>query len=275
MATIGWTDDRQRSPFWVMTIGCARCHDHKFEPFPQVDYYRLQAFFAPAQFRHNVLISFGEKRKALDAATAKYKAEMQPVQDEFDKLEAPHRKKVFEAKLAKVSSEVREAHETPAEQRTPAQRERVQETLRFVAVSAGEIQKDMTDAEKARHRELQDKLKAINAKKPAAPVAMGMQDGPPVKTHLLERGEVGNPAAEVQPGFPRVLGNAAVPAERAAKNRSDADRPASQAARGRQIADEEFGIAHALTGACSGSTRVPGGLGRGSSRSVPSSSLML
>ena len=28
------------------TLGCARCHDHKFDPITQADYYRLQAFFA-------------------------------------------------------------------------------------------------------------------------------------------------------------------------------------------------------------------------------------
>jgi hypothetical protein len=34
--------------FLGLTVGCARCHDHKFDPIPQRDYYRLQAVFAPA-----------------------------------------------------------------------------------------------------------------------------------------------------------------------------------------------------------------------------------
>src|SRR5262249_30171963 len=34
--------------FLGLTLGCARCHDHKFDPIPQSDYYRLQAFFTPA-----------------------------------------------------------------------------------------------------------------------------------------------------------------------------------------------------------------------------------
>ena len=34
------------STFDSMTVHCARCHDHKFDPIPQKDYYRLQAVFA-------------------------------------------------------------------------------------------------------------------------------------------------------------------------------------------------------------------------------------
>ena len=35
------------SVFLGMTVKCAQCHDHKYDPIPQRDYYRLQAFFAP------------------------------------------------------------------------------------------------------------------------------------------------------------------------------------------------------------------------------------
>ena len=38
--------DTVGATFMGMTYGCARCHDHKFDPILQKDYYRLQAFFA-------------------------------------------------------------------------------------------------------------------------------------------------------------------------------------------------------------------------------------
>jgi hypothetical protein len=38
--------DTVGSAFLGLTVGCARCHDHKFDPVPQKDYYRMSALFA-------------------------------------------------------------------------------------------------------------------------------------------------------------------------------------------------------------------------------------
>jgi hypothetical protein len=64
--------------FLGLTVGCARCHDHKFDAFSQEDYYRLQAFLAAAQ-EHDVIL-------APPAAQAEWKARNEKVQKEIKKL---------------------------------------------------------------------------------------------------------------------------------------------------------------------------------------------
>jgi hypothetical protein len=62
-----------------VTVGCARCHDHKFDPFRQSDYYRLQAHFAQAQPNDLVLAS--------QEAQAEWKARSAPVEQERRRLQ--------------------------------------------------------------------------------------------------------------------------------------------------------------------------------------------
>ena len=45
--------------FLGVTVGCARCHNHKFDPIPQKDYYRMQAVFFPAKPHEYPLVADG------------------------------------------------------------------------------------------------------------------------------------------------------------------------------------------------------------------------
>src|SRR5579872_1172361 len=57
--------------FASLTVHCARCHDHKFDPIPQKDYYRLQAVFAGVERRDRIVSDrFAEKRAQGEKALA-------------------------------------------------------------------------------------------------------------------------------------------------------------------------------------------------------------
>jgi hypothetical protein len=76
--------------FLGVTVGCARCHDHKFDPFRQSDYYRLQGFFAQAQ--PNDLI------RATPEEQASWKAQVDPIQLEMRQLQGRMRRATEEEK---------------------------------------------------------------------------------------------------------------------------------------------------------------------------------
>ncbi len=61
-----------------VTLGCARCHDHKFDPIRQSDYYRIQAFFAAAQDK--------DLPRATAEEQAEWKAKAEPIEVELKKL---------------------------------------------------------------------------------------------------------------------------------------------------------------------------------------------
>ncbi len=193
--------------FLGLTLGCARCHDHKFEPIPQLDYYRLQAFFKPAMFRQDLPVPPKDNRASVEASMIAFNVQMKPLQESLRDLEEPFRHKLLEAKLAKFSEDVQRAHWTPPERRSAGEQELVDQTSRLINISPAEILKAMSETERDRCRDLQAQIKKLESKKPSVPTAMGIQDapGPATKTFLLVRGELSNRGDEVQPGFPIVL----------------------------------------------------------------------
>ncbi len=64
--------------FLGLTVNCARCHDHKFDPIPQVDYYRLQAAFAGVQHAERELAT--RKEQALREAQEK------PLREDLERI---------------------------------------------------------------------------------------------------------------------------------------------------------------------------------------------
>ena len=202
--TLNDITDATASVFLGQTMGCARCHDHKFEPIAQRDYFAMQAFFMPTAFRRETPVPTGEERAAHERTLAEYQA--QPAVRELLALEAPYREKLRSAKLAKQPPEVREAHTTPPEQRTAAQANLAFESAAAVAVPEKDLQAALSGADRERRKELADAAKRFSAPAPLpTALALASSNGVPARAHLLNRGDYNQPRELVRAGFPQVL----------------------------------------------------------------------
>src|SRR5215470_6585566 len=68
-----------------VTLGCARCHNHKFDPIRQSDYYRIQAYFA-ATHENDVIKATPEEQAAWKARAEPIEREMKQINEEMKKL---------------------------------------------------------------------------------------------------------------------------------------------------------------------------------------------
>src|SRR6185436_1137229 len=140
---------------------------HKFEPLTQRDYFSVQAFFAPAEFRREHSVPNAQERAMHDRAMAEYNSRTRAQRRQIEEIEAPHRQKLFDDKLSMLSEDVQLAYRTPRERRTMEQEGTVQETAPQVKVTDAEVTKALSREERAQRAALEAQLKKI-----ARPAAM-------------------------------------------------------------------------------------------------------
>jgi hypothetical protein len=183
--------------FLGATLGCAQCHDHKYDPFSQREYYQLFAFFdsdvesdLPAP-----LPGEAEKYAAAKAAFDKKKAELDGAVVAYRKDVLPGALAKWEAGLSaeerkKLPANVAAALGVEAGKRTPAQQKEVTEHYAKADAKLVQLTKAVADHQKTA---------------PAQTMAQTLALGSPRKTRVLIRGDFLRPGVEVQPGTPGVL----------------------------------------------------------------------
>lgn len=189
--------------FLGMTVGCARCHNHKFDPIPQKDYYQMQAVFFPSKGVDYPLVSAEEVAK-YDAAQKAIKDQQAPLQEELRNIEAPYRKQIFDERLDALPAYYRIAWETPEEKRDEGQKlNAIQVDALIRQIQRPEVIARLTTEEKARHTELTKKVDDLDEQRPKKyPSARAIaEEGPvPEPSYFLHRGNPGSKGSVMEGG---------------------------------------------------------------------------
>ncbi len=199
--------DATGAVFMGLTYGCARCHNHKFDPILHADYYRLQAFFANTSADDHIVMLTGDalaeyrkKRAAWEEATAEIRGKMSA-------LTEPVRQAAAQEYFEKYPPEIQAMIKKPAAERTPYEKMMWAKARPYLE-AGNENGVTLKGEAKKQYDALKAELAKFDSINPGElPVGMGMADlgrgAPP--THILAVGNYSRPQQEVQPGFLTLL----------------------------------------------------------------------
>ena len=215
--------------FMGLTMGCAQCHDHKFDEILQADYFRLQAFFAPMLARDDLVLASPEERQRHEASLKKWEAATKELRDQIDSILEPKRQSILLSTIKKYDVEIQAAITTPDSERTAYQKHLNRQASLYYGPKLDEAGKSLKGAEKERLEKLQAELAKFDHLKPQPlPRAMAISDASSVApvTYRLATGNVRKRLEVVEPGFPVFLGG----------DKIDVDSPANRDTTGRRSA---------------------------------------
>jgi hypothetical protein len=196
--------DTTAAAFLGITLGCAKCHDHKTDPVTQQDYYRFQAFFA-GFWPVDVPLLSSTERAEYDRKVAAWEAETEDLRHEMAEIEKPIREKATLKERGRFPDEYAHLLDIPTDNRTPLQRQLGMLVERQVYTRNKINPTQMKQAEREKWEGMAKKMAEFDKDRPPEPpAAMSLTDVgrvcPPAK--LLKRGSWRNPAKEeLTPGF--------------------------------------------------------------------------
>jgi Protein of unknown function (DUF1549)/Protein of unknown function (DUF1553)/Planctomycete cytochrome C len=201
-----------------LTVGCAQCHNHRYDPIPQSDYYRLRAIFEPAldwknwrapQARLVSLYTDADRAQAAEIETEAAKVDKERTSKQQEYID-----QTFEKEVDKLPDNIRDAartaRKTPADKRTDEQKQLLKDNP-SLNVSAGSLylydQKAADDLKR-----MADEAAKIRAKKPVEEFVRALTEvpGSVPQTFIFTRGDQDQPGQAVTPGDLSILDGACV-----------------------------------------------------------------
>ncbi len=190
--------------FLAMGMGCARCHDHKYDPILQRDYFALQAFFTPLVWKDDLALT-PAAAPPTDPPAAARAAELR---QELAAIREACRDPAAWGGFKRFPPSVQELIFKPAADRTPHEEQIVQLASRQLKFDSQKL----PEAERLRYAALEDELASLKAAgklPPPVPTTLTVADvGPTAPPTTIP----GKPSlGEIEPRVPTVLGGKALP----------------------------------------------------------------
>jgi hypothetical protein len=200
--------DATASAFLGVTLGCARCHDHKFDPLLHKDYYRLQSFFANTRIDDGVVLDSAARQAEYDKQWTQWATATKAIRSEMDTLLEPRRVAFAKEHLERFPEDIQAVLTKKAEARNAYDWQIYYKAQPQLVTSDAALEGGLKGEAKTRYLALKAELKQFDNIKPAPlNIAQTMADASAQapKTFVLRSGAWDAPMEEVQPGFLSIL----------------------------------------------------------------------
>jgi hypothetical protein len=140
--------------FMGMTVGCAKCHDHMYDPIGQEDFYAMKALFDPLALR-KVSLAQAADLIAAGKAMAETEKKRAPAQRALDEFVAPFKAKLYEERVLMLPPEVQAVIRKPERKRTVAEQKIADDYFPILRIDGDKLSEVMTEEQRKKYRELQ------------------------------------------------------------------------------------------------------------------------
>ena len=195
------------SAFLGLTMGCCRCHDHKYDPLSQADHFRLRAFFEPVKFADDLPLDLAPEQEAIRRKNQVFDEKIKKVETEREALVAPVKERLRAERLAKLTPPEAELIKLPKEKRVAETQKQIEAIEKKLEPDNKEVNAALTPEQTAARDGFTKQIDEIKKQKDTYTLGLLMTDaeGKPPVTKILFQGNHKDPRAAVQPGFISVL----------------------------------------------------------------------
>ncbi len=199
--------DNAGEVFLGLSMGCARCHNHKFDPILQRDYYRLRAFFTPVHWRDDLKLATPTEKQAFEEQQMKWESATAETRAKMNALTAPGISKKVEAWRKSFPEDLQAMTLKPVDRRESLEKQLAGLCERQLKFASGQFRADRdlkTDEAKNEYKALQVELKKFDHLRPKPLMAafVATDAGPQAPPNTLETRKGG---LEIEPGFPSII----------------------------------------------------------------------